>query len=68
MPIQLVINGEDTSLESITTVSNLIEHLDVEHGKIAIEINQEIVPRSQFDTYNLTDGDAIEIVQAIGGG
>ncbi len=68
MPMQLVINGVDTSLESITTVSNLIEYLDLEHGKLAIEINQEIVPRSQFDTYNLKDGDAIEIVQAIGGG
>jgi len=68
MPIQLVINGEDTSLESVTTVSNLIEYLDLEHGKLAIEINQEIVPRSQFDTYCLTEGDIIEIVQAIGGG
>ena len=68
MPIQLVINGEDTSLESITTVSNLIEYLDLEHGKLAIEINQEIVPRSQFDTYCLADGDVIEIIQAIGGG
>ena len=68
MPIQLFINGEETSLESITTVSNLIKHLDLAHNKIAIEINQEIVPRSQFDAYNLTDGDTIEIVQAIGGG
>jgi len=68
MPIQLFINGEETSLESITTVSNLIKHLDLAHSKIAIEINQEIVPRSQFDAYNLTDGDTIEIVQAIGGG
>ena len=66
--MQLVINGVDTSLVSITTVSNLIEHLDIENGKLAIEINQEIVPRSQFDTYCLTEGDIIEIVQAIGGG
>ena len=68
MPMQLVINGVDTSLVSITTVSNLIEHLDIENGKLAIEINQEIVPRSQFDIYCLTEGDVIEIVQAIGGG
>ncbi len=65
--MQLTINGEKTSLENITTITELLNHLGV-HGKIAIEINREIVPRSQFNNYQLNDSDLVEIVHAIGGG
>ena len=63
----VTINGEQTRLDDIRTVAGLIELLNLE-GRIAIEINCEIVPRSQFDKFHITDGDVIEIVHAIGGG
>ncbi len=65
--MRLTINGDIISLDNIITVSDLIKQLDL-HDKIAIEINREIVPRSQFDTHPLRQGDTIEIVRAIGGG
>jgi len=37
-------------------------------GRIAVELNGEIVPKSSFQQHLLKDGDKIEIVQAIGGG
>jgi len=63
----VTINGEQTRLDNVQTVAGLIEYLDIE-GRIAVEVNREIVPRSQFDQYQISNGDVIEIVHAIGGG
>lgn len=65
--MQLTINGEITSLVGIETVGDLIKHLDL-NDRIAVEINREIIPRSQFNTHSLHENDVIEIVRAIGGG
>ena len=65
--MNLLINGEQTSLVNVATVSDLIAALDVE-GNVAVEINREIVRRSAFDHHRLAEGDEIEIVTAIGGG
>jgi sulfur carrier protein len=65
--MQVLINGETTTLENVASVDDLLRHLDIQ-GKIAVEINGEIVPRSRFGTHPLADGDRVEIVRAIGGG
>ena len=49
------------------TLNDLILELELD-GKFAIEINQTIIPRSKYISTNIQPGDAIEIVQAIGGG
>ena len=63
----VTINGEQTRLDEVQTVAGLIEFLRLE-GRIAVEINREIVPRSQFEKFRIGNGDIIEIVHAIGGG
>ena len=65
--MQVIINGEQTSVQDAITVAGLIKHLALE-GRIAIEINREIIPKSKFDSHRIDDGDIIEIVHAIGGG
>lgn len=65
--MQVIINGEQTELASGTSVRELVEQLGIQ-GKVAIEVNREIVPRSRFDSHDLKEGDRIEIVRAIGGG
>ena len=50
------------------TISNLVESLDLTGKRIAIECNNEIVPRSSFNQKLLSDGDKIEVVVAVGGG
>lgn len=65
--MEVIINGEQTTLTNVNTVENLIKHLEL-NGRIAIEINRQIVPRTEYAAYPLTDGDVIEIVHAIGGG
>ena len=55
-------NGENM------TISVLVVTLNLVGKRLAIEKNGEIVPRSQFDTVLLSDGDKLEIVGAVGGG
>ena len=65
--MNLLVNGEKTSLANVATVSDLISVLEIEDN-VAVEINREIVSRSAFDHHLLADGDKVEIVTAIGGG
>lgn len=65
--MEVIINGEKTTLTDVNTVENLIQHLEL-NGRLAIEINRQIVPRTEYATHSLADGDVIEIVHAIGGG
>ena len=65
--MNLFVNGEQTSIANVATVSDLIATLDI-RDNVAVEINREIVSRSAFDRHLLADGDQVEIVTAIGGG
>lgn len=65
--MQVFINGNQTELPPGTTVQDLIEQFEI-RSKVAVEINEEIVPRSRFKLHKLEDGDHVEIVRAIGGG
>ena len=66
--IGLSINGKPRQFESAIMMADLIRDLGLEGKRIAVERNGEIVPRSEFVSVELTDGDAIEIVGAVGGG
>lgn len=61
------LNGESTALSDGATVATVIERLAV-RGRYAVELNGEIVPRSEHRSCALRDGDVIEVVHAIGGG
>ncbi|HAM47649.1 MAG TPA: thiamine biosynthesis protein ThiS, partial [Alphaproteobacteria bacterium] len=50
------------------SVDHLLRSLRLDPRKIAVERNLEIVPRSEFDTIQVKDGDRLEIVHFIGGG
>lgn len=65
--IQVRVNGEVRQVPAGTTVRALIESLGLQ-GPVAVERNEQIVPRAQHATTTLTDGDVIEIVHLVGGG
>lgn len=65
--MRITVNGEAHTLPDEATVEDLTRHLHVE-GRIALEINHEVVPRSRWINHALREGDTIEIVRAIGGG
>jgi len=66
--MNISINGEQRTLEEGLTLQQLIAMLELENKRLAIEVNQEIVPRSEHASYTLKQNDKVEIVQAIGGG
>ncbi|HIJ63144.1 MAG TPA: sulfur carrier protein ThiS [Rhodospirillaceae bacterium] len=66
--MNIVLNGESRALATTTTVGALLAELGLDHRKVAVERNLEIVPRSAFGETSLTDGDRLEIVHFIGGG
>jgi sulfur carrier protein len=66
--MELVINGKAEQLPDGLNASELIAHLGLQDERLAMEVNREIVPRSNFDSHRLKPGDRVEIVRAIGGG
>ncbi len=68
MSIQIRLNGEPHTLAIGLTAADLVEQLGLSGRRIAVEINEEIVPRSQHADTPLADGDHVEVVHAIGGG
>ncbi|WP_024303567.1 sulfur carrier protein ThiS [Pseudogulbenkiania sp. MAI-1] len=67
MPTVLV-NGEPTELATPLTVRQLLDHLELQGRRVAIERNGDILPRSRYDDTRLAEGDRFEIIIAVGGG
>lgn len=63
----LTVNGDTLSLEG-ATVTDLVTQLNLRGRRLAVEVNRDIVPKSEHPTFHLNDGDIVEIVHAIGGG
>jgi sulfur carrier protein len=66
--MQIILNGETRHLDEGATVADLIAELNLADQRLAVEVNEELVPRSTFSDHHLKDGDEMEIVHAIGGG
>lgn len=66
MRIQL--NGEPLELPDGETVAALLARLALGERRVAVELNLDIVPRSQHAGTALKEGDQVEVVHAIGGG
>ena len=66
--MNITLNGKPELLDEGTCLSQLIKELNIEGRRIAVEINQQIIPKGEHATHVIQDGDIIEIVHAIGGG
>ena len=66
--MQITINGEAKSFDATLTVEQLLGEIGLDHRKVAVERNLEIVPKSSYSETLLNDGDKLEIVHFIGGG
>jgi sulfur carrier protein len=66
--ITLTLNGESHQMQAPMSVAGLIASLGLDTRKVAVERNEEIVPRSTYAHTMLGTGDQLEIVHFIGGG
>ena len=68
MAVKIVVNGEPRELAATVTVAGMLEQMQLTGRRVAVEVNGEIVPRSEHGTFALKDQDRVEVVFAIGGG
>jgi thiamine biosynthesis protein ThiS len=66
--IRIRVNGEEREVPAGLDVAGLLAHLDIVSGRVAIERNLEILPRSQWKQTQIAAGDRYEIVHLVGGG
>lgn len=66
--IEITINGDPHQLEGGLTLIELLQSLQLDPTKVAIERNLEIVPKTTYQNVTLSNGDRLEIVHFIGGG
>lgn len=66
--MRLMVNGEARQVEPTTTVKQLLSSLGLEDTLVAVERNEEVVPRALHESTRLSDGDRVEVVQFVGGG
>jgi sulfur carrier protein len=67
-PIEIFINGDLKKFPREINIVSVLESLNISSKHIAIEINESLIFRSDWEKTNLEDGDKVEIVKAIGGG
>ncbi len=66
--MKILLNNKITLLDDGLTVERLLDQINIQHKYFAVEINEQIVPKSSHQSFLIKDGDKIEIVTAIGGG
>ena len=66
--MQVVLNGEPFEAAHGDTVASLLVALDLHRGRVAVELNEDVVPRERHAATELHDGDRLEIVTLVGGG
>jgi sulfur carrier protein len=66
--MQVTVNGTQREVPEGLTVRALVEHLGLNEGPVAVEVNREIVPRARHGEHAVSAGDVIEVVHFVGGG
>lgn len=66
--MHIMLNGQSMQVAGAATIASLLEQTGLAGRKVAVEVNQEVVPRSRHGDHRLAEGDRVEIIHAIGGG
>ncbi|MCH6563224.1 MAG: sulfur carrier protein ThiS [Myxococcales bacterium] len=66
--MQFELNGEVTRVQGPLNLSTLLERFELQKRRVAVAVNEMVVPRSRFELYEIHEGDRIEVIQAVGGG
>ena len=66
--MNLTINGQSESIDERTTVADVLRRFSLAPVRVAVEVNRELVPRSEYANTTLKEGDSVEIVTFVGGG
>ena len=64
--MQIYVNGQPREVGDATNISTLVELLELTGRRVAVEVNEELVPRSRFQAHRLAANDRVEIIHAVG--
>ena len=66
--MNIFVNQKKVIISRESTIINILANLDIKDKYLAVEINEAILPKSEYDKYIIQENDKIEIINAIGGG
>ncbi|UTR09899.1 MULTISPECIES: sulfur carrier protein ThiS [Evansella] len=67
--MELIVNGDKIEVPgSVSTVTNLLEHFDIDKKVVIVEVNGDILEKDNHQERKISDGDKIELVHFVGGG
>lgn len=64
----VTVNGEAREVPAQATLGQLLRDLDVRIEACAVALNLQVIPRTELPTTQLSPGDSVEVVRAVGGG
>jgi thiamine biosynthesis protein ThiS len=64
----ITLNGDPHELQAPLSVSALLEQLEIDARRVAVELNLAVVKKAAYDSSVITEGDEVEIVNFVGGG
>ena len=62
------LNGDPHEIPGPLSVSALLEQLEIDERRVAVELNLDVVKKSAYRSSVIKDGDEVEIVNFVGGG
>ena len=68
MNVTIELNGEPYSIEAGLKVARLLEQLELKPKRVAVEINQKVVPKAEYEHTAINEGDHVEVINFVGGG
>ena len=68
MSVMITVNGKQIQLTSEMSVADYLEQNNYQINRIAVEMNEEILPKYSYSETMLKDGDRLEVVTFVGGG
>lgn len=66
--MKIILNGEEKEIKEGTTIKELIQELGIKAPNYAVAVGMDVIPKSEYETYRLKEGDKVEIVTFVGGG
>jgi sulfur carrier protein len=64
----ITLNGQPYEVDPPITVRGLLEKLHLQNQRLAVEVNKQVITHSKHNQFTLSQGDQVEIIQAVGGG
>lgn len=66
--LNISINGNNSEIDHTVSLREIVDQHKTGNGPVAVAVNGEFVPRSEYSTLTINDGDLIDIVSPVGGG